>query len=196
MKSNPNRGLEVAYTKQAILDATEAIMREEGYAAVSSRRVAERAGYKSKLVHNHFRSMDELFLALFRRSEEAFLVSQARALASSHPLREIWNQWLTADTQLVVEFIALARHRQAIRDEIARSNDRVRAVQTAVIEQAVECAGLDPARYPPDVLAFIMAAISRTLVTEECLGASAAHASVRAFVDLHLRLLEKTSAGR
>src|SRR5689334_4579346 len=93
MKSHENRGFEVADTKQAILDATEAIMREEGYAAVSSRRVAERAGYKSKLVHNHFRSMDELFLALFRRSEEAFLASQARALASPHPLREIWNQW-------------------------------------------------------------------------------------------------------
>src|SRR5262249_22294781 len=38
-------------TRNAILDATEAIMREEGYAAVSSRRVAEKAGLKSQLVH-------------------------------------------------------------------------------------------------------------------------------------------------
>lgn len=191
MKSIDSKRLEVGDTKQAILDATESIMREEGYAAVSSRRVAERAGFKSKLVHNHFRSMDGLFLAVFRRSEEEFLARQARALASSNPLREIWNQWMTADTQLVVEFIALARHRQAIREEIARSNDRVRAIQTAVIEQAVQRARLGPARYPADVLAFIMAAISRTLVTEECLGANSAHASVRAFVDRHLRMLEE-----
>jgi AcrR family transcriptional regulator len=186
-------GNESAGTRQAILDATAMIMREDGYAAVSSRRVAERAGFKSKLVHYHFRTMDELFLAVFRCSEEEFLASQVRALAAANPVRELWLQWITADTRLVVEFIALASHREAIREEIARSNDRVRAMQTAVIGQALGKAGWDSGRFPPDVLAFLMAAISRTLVTEECLGASSAHSAMRAFVDRYLGELEESS---
>jgi TetR/AcrR family transcriptional regulator len=54
--------------RDAILDATESIMVEEGYAAVTSRRVAERAGLKSKLVHYYFRTMEDLFVAVYERS--------------------------------------------------------------------------------------------------------------------------------
>ena len=42
-------------TREAILDAAEAIMVEQGYAAVTFRLVEERAGLKSKLVHYHFK---------------------------------------------------------------------------------------------------------------------------------------------
>ena len=42
-------------------------MLEEGYAAVTSRRVAAQAGLKPQLVHYYFRTMDDLFLAAYRR---------------------------------------------------------------------------------------------------------------------------------
>ena len=42
-------------------------MLEEGYAAVTSRRVAAKANLKPQLVHYYFRTMDDLFLAIHRR---------------------------------------------------------------------------------------------------------------------------------
>ncbi|EUA30299.1 bacterial regulatory s, tetR family protein [Mycobacterium xenopi 4042] len=56
-----------------LLDAAEQLMLEEGYAAVTSRRVAQKAALKPQLVHYYFRTMDDLFLAAFRRrAEEGF----------------------------------------------------------------------------------------------------------------------------
>ncbi len=184
-----------ACTRQAILNATEAIMREEGYAAVSSRRVAERAGFKSKLVHYHFKTMDDLFLALYHRSEQQFEARHQQALQSHNPVRALWHLWeQSADTELVAEFIALANHRKAIRDNIARSNDRTREAQARVIARLWDQLGFDRDDVPAVVLAFLMAAISRTLVTEEGLGAGSGHGEVRAFMERYLQKLDATLA--
>src|SRR5688572_17461287 len=65
-----------------LLDAAERVMIAEGYAAVTSRRVAAEAGLKPQLVHYYFATMDDLFLAVFRRRAEVGLERQAAALAS------------------------------------------------------------------------------------------------------------------
>ena len=68
-----NRGL--------LLDAAEQLMIEEGYAAVTSRRLANKAGLKPQLVHYYFRTMEELFLEVFRRRGEEALEVHAQAAA-------------------------------------------------------------------------------------------------------------------
>jgi len=64
-------------------------MLEEGYAAVSSRRIAQKAGLKPQLVYYYFRTMDDLFLAAFRRRAEKGLERQAEAVASNQPLQAL-----------------------------------------------------------------------------------------------------------
>ena len=54
----------------AIMDATEKVIRDEGYAAVSSRRVAEVAAIQQSLVYYYFESMDDLLVATFQRRAE------------------------------------------------------------------------------------------------------------------------------
>lgn len=185
-----------AGTKSAILDATEKIMCEEGYAAVTSRRVAEVAGLKSQLVHYHFGTMDNLFLALFRRSEEEFLARQVRSLTSTTPLRSLWEQSLQqSDTRLTIEFIALSIHSKAIGDELARANETTRKIHTMVIANAIERGGGARPGFAPEVMAFLIAAVSRTLVTEEALGATSVHPAVHAFVEDCLSRLEPAPAG-
>ena len=177
-------------TRNAILDATAAIMREEGYAAVSSRRVEERAGFRSKLVHYHFKSMDELFLALFQRADESFQLRQEQALASDNPVGKLWQLWKhSADNELVAEFIALANHRKEIREEIRRANDRTREIQTAAIAQALAAADIDPVEFPPDVMAFLMAAVARTIATEKVLGSSLAHQASVAYIERRISVM-------
>ena len=84
-------GAETSETRGALLDAAEQLMLAEGYAAVTSRRVAAQAGLKPQLVHYYFRTMDDLFLAVFRRRAEQGLERQAEALASDQPLWALWD---------------------------------------------------------------------------------------------------------
>ena len=110
-------------------------MLQEGYAAVTSRRVASIAGLKPQLVHYYFRTMDDLFLALFRRRAEQGLERQRQALASPQPLWALWD--LSRDprgTALTMEFVALANHRKAIRAEIRTTSERFRDDQLRDLE--------------------------------------------------------------
>ena len=60
-------GAESSETRALIIEATEAVIREEGYAAASTRRVALRAGLKPSLVHYYFPTTDDLLLAVFEQ---------------------------------------------------------------------------------------------------------------------------------
>src|SRR3954453_21912510 len=90
-------------TREALIDATAQIMLEEGYAAATSRRVAAQAGVKPALVHYYFPTMDELYLAVFRRGAAVYLERQQEALSSDRPLHAFWDT-LTApkDTRLLL----------------------------------------------------------------------------------------------
>ena len=59
-----------AKNRAVLLDAAERLLLTEGYAAVTSRRVAAEAGLKPQLVHYYFATMDDLYLAVFRRRAE------------------------------------------------------------------------------------------------------------------------------
>src|ERR1700693_2877153 len=91
MPSGRRSGAPDAKNRGVLRDAAEQLMLEEGYAAVTSRRLADRAGLKPQLVHYYFRTMDDLFLAVFRRRAEQGLKSQARALESPQPLWALWR---------------------------------------------------------------------------------------------------------
>jgi AcrR family transcriptional regulator len=91
MKTNRRIGAEDSATRRMLLDAATRLMIEEGYAAVTSRKVAARAGLKPALVHYYFRTMDDLFVALVRRGARQNLARYAGALASPRPLRALWK---------------------------------------------------------------------------------------------------------
>ena len=139
-----------AKNRAVLLDAAERLLLTEGYAAVTSRRVAAEAGLKPQLVHYYFATMDDLYLAVFRRRAEEGLVRQAAALASDDPLRALWEFSLDdAGTALTYEFVALANHRKEIRSEIARYAERFRTMQVAALVDILESAGVDTSAFPP-----------------------------------------------
>ena len=67
------RGREATTT--AILDAAEELFSERGYAAVSVRDVAARAGVSHALVHRYIGSKAELFRAVLTQRENAILAA-------------------------------------------------------------------------------------------------------------------------
>lgn len=150
--TSPRRiGLEQSKTRALLLAAAEQLMREEGYAAVSSRRVASRAGLKPQLVHYYFRTMDDLFLALFRQRTDEALERHAAAMASDRPLEAMWEVSRDSEgTAMIIEFSALANHRKSIAAEIAHYGERLREMQVEALSRALAARGLDRETAPPD----------------------------------------------
>jgi AcrR family transcriptional regulator len=194
MASNRRIGAESSKTRAALLDATEQLMLEEGYAAVSSRRIAQRAGLKPQLVHYYFRTMDDLFLAAFRRRAESGLERQAQVVASDQPLRALWAFGDDpTGTALTMEFAALANHRKSVRAEIARYAESFRRRQTDVLAMVMEEHGVDTELFPPIALMVLITSVSQILVMEEALGMSAGHAETRELVARLLHQFEGRS---
>jgi AcrR family transcriptional regulator len=182
-----NRGL--------LLDAAEQLMLEEGYAAVTSRRLANKAGLKPQLVHYYFRTMDELFLEVFRRRAEEGLAVQARALQSPQPLWALWRFGTDPGfTRISMEFMALANHRKEMGAEIAYYAERFREEQRRAVTAALQRYGLntreDAGDVPPVVWTVLMTSLSRMLVLEQAIGMSGGHAETLELVESYLRRLE------
>jgi AcrR family transcriptional regulator len=186
-------GAEDSETRTALLDATEQLMLEEGYAAVSSRHIAQKAGLKPQLVHYYFRTMDDLFLAAFRRRAEQGLERQAQAIGSTQPLRALWQ--LSDDstgTALMMEFAALANHRKSIRSEIARYGELFRTRQAAVLAEVMEEHGIDTEDFSPLMVMVLITGVSQLLVMEDALGMTTGHAETRSVVERYLEQFETT----
>jgi AcrR family transcriptional regulator len=191
MASARRIGAPDAKNRGVLLDAAEQLMLEEGYAAVTSRRVAEKAALKPQLVHYYFRTMDELFLAAFRRRAEEGLEAQARALQSPQPLWALWRfSTDSAATAVTMEFVALANHRKALKAEIAYYAERFREEQRKALSTVLERYGIDLVEVPPLVWSVLMTSVSRVLVMEQALGMSAGHAETVEFVERYLHRLE------
>ncbi|WP_166905558.1 TetR/AcrR family transcriptional regulator [Mycobacterium sp. DL440] len=191
MASARRIGAPDAKNRIVLLDAAEALMIEEGYVAVTSRRVAERAGLKPQLVHYYFRTMDDLFLAVFVRRAEEGLVAQAAALKSPQPLWALWRFSIDPSaTRLTMEMTGLANHRKVLRAEIGRYAEMFRDAETKAIEGALRRYGVDASEVPPIVWTFIAASVSRVMVMEQALGMTAGHAEVLKFCEDWLRRLE------
>ncbi|MBV9950533.1 MAG: TetR/AcrR family transcriptional regulator [Acidimicrobiia bacterium] len=164
-------GSETSETRTRILDIVEQIMIEDGYAAVSSRRIAKEAGVTPALVHYYFGTLDDLFIAAVRRRGDQQRERQQRFLSSRQPLRALWS-FLDdqSGTGLLMELMALANHRKVIRAELARYADEFRALQLEALEHHLGGLGLDRELLPPALVLVGMAALSRTLVMEDALG--------------------------
>ena len=196
MASDRRIGGPDAKNRGVLLDAAEQLMLEDGYAAVTSRRVAERAGLKPQLVHYYFRTMDEMFIEVFRRRAKQGLDAQAQALESAQPLWALWDFGTDpASTQLTMEFMGLANHRKALRAEIAFYAERFREQQVAGDYQgAPPRYGYEVADVPPVVWAVFATSVTQVLVMERALGMSAGHAEMLAFCEEWLIRLEGARA--
>ncbi len=76
--------------KLQLLEAAEHCLLRDGYAALSTRAVAERANTPLSQIHYHFGSKQNLVLALLHHQNEKLLDRQATTFAQQLPLSERW----------------------------------------------------------------------------------------------------------
>jgi len=149
-----------------LFDATERVIARDGYPAVTSRSVGNEAGVDQKLVYYYFRTMEELVVATFQRRSEAFLAKLAELASDRSPVETLWELSSHRSGRLMIEFMAMAVHTPALRDEVAHYN----AAANALVELAL--ANHMPARSPeqpgfsPAFASFLIASLARNLILE------------------------------
>ena len=170
--------------RTALLDAVERLMLSEGYAAVTSRRVAAEAGVNAGLVYYYFGPMDNLFVEVFRRSAARMLGRQAEALASEQPLWALWD--LIGDqtnTALNLEFLALGNHRKVVMDEMKDFSVRFRRLQFDGLSKVLVKYGVDTKRWPAEAVMMFMDGIARFMGEERAYGLNLGHSQAIGVVE-------------
>lgn len=171
-------------TSNLLLDATERVMREDGYAAATSRRIADEAGLKQQLVYYYFETMDDLLLAAFKRRTALALARIDEETVAERPIHTIWDSWnTTVDAKLVFEFIALANHHEGIRDEVNRFTKLAREKHSAAIARQLREKNVDCGPLSADALAFMLYSTALVMGREAAMGVTESHADVRKLFD-------------
>ena len=181
--------------RRRILDAAELIMLEDGYAAVTSRRLESETGLK---VHYHFGSIDELFIAIVRRRGEGNVARLADALASPEPLRSWWR--LASDrrgSRLLVEITTAANHRPALQSEVAAFARETRRMQIDALDAILAEYGIDREEFPPALLAAAMQGLAFAMAYDQVAGFDTAQTEAADGMDrLLVRLEARRSSAR
>jgi AcrR family transcriptional regulator len=79
-------------TKERILDAARRCLLEEGYARLSTRRVAAEADMPLSQIHYHFGGKDGMVLALLEREDRQLIARQRRMYGEEAPLWKRYEQ--------------------------------------------------------------------------------------------------------
>ena len=173
-------------------------MLDEGYAAVTYRALAAKAGVTPALVQYYFPTLDDVFVAAIRRRVERNVERLVAALEqrADEPLRVLWEfSKEEATAALTTEFMALGNHRKSIRAEIAEVTERVRRVQLEAL-RAAWTTGPDRDLSPPALL-FLLTGVPKLLTLEAGVGVSTAHAEVVQAFERYLDAVEPpTGTGR
>ncbi|WP_164411960.1 TetR/AcrR family transcriptional regulator [Streptomyces salinarius] len=138
-------------TKRRLVEATAQLIDEEGWGAVTTRKVAERAGLRPGLVHYHFGSVNDLLVdaALVAVRQEVLgamaMMRQAGDVAEGlgHILHVVTGYGTEDATSVLFnEAMLAARHSDRLRSELAGLLAQWRA---AVTEWLRTSGGLDDA---------------------------------------------------
>jgi TetR/AcrR family transcriptional regulator len=183
---------------EALLDATERLLVEVGYAGVTTRRVAEEAGVRHGLVHYYFGSMEGLLGQTLERFVNR-LIDSLEALYSDPDLSfaDKWRlgaQFFLEDPtarfpKIMLELSALSWNAPALRDFLAHQYRRFHTVLEPHVAAAARRYGLDQQRFPlPAIMALLMS-MQLGIVVERLSGVETGHtelfASIQAWLDEH-----------
>jgi len=131
-------------TKQKILDAARECLLTEGYAAISTRKVADGAGVPLSQIHYHLGTKEELILNVLRAENDRLLERQADMFSQDLPLADRWLiacDYLDADIEsgyvrILGEMIAAGWSSNMVGDEVRQMLNGWTSVLTDVARRA------------------------------------------------------------
>lgn len=191
MATKRRLGSESSVTRSALMDAVEAVMREDGYGALTARSVAERAGLKHQLVYYYFQTLDDLLIAAYERHIAGYLARIEEALAGERPLHAFWSVHANpVNATLNMEFLSLANHNEAIRERTVSFGEHVRRLGLARLEALIRRPAPGMEAITPFAVTMAITSIGSVLGLESAIGISGGHAETRAMIEWCIDQLE------
>lgn len=196
--ASPRRvGAVTSKTRDQLLDAVEKLMSKTGYASVTFRAVAAKAGASAGLVQYYFPTLDDLFVAAVRRRSDQNVQRLTEALEArpDEPLRVLWEYSRDESTaSLTTEFLALGNHRESVTSVIAEVSEQVRRLQLDALGTAFGDQRIGDMELSPEALLFLLTGIPKLIRLEEGVGLSTTHAEIIEAFDAYLESVEPQAA--
>lgn len=158
-------GTSTRSTAQQILAAGRQALLDTGFAALSTRKVAEAAGVPLSQIHYHFGSKEQLILAMLRAENDSLVRRQAEMFTLDVPLSVRWDlscDYLDADLEsgyvrVLQEMMAAGWSSPDVRAAVSDLLDGWFGVLTDVVVAAPQ-AGVDLGPFEPRELVSLVAA--------------------------------------
>jgi AcrR family transcriptional regulator len=174
---------------EALLDAAERLLVSDGYAAISTRRVAQEAKVNHGLVHYYFGSMEELLMQVLERFTAGLVERQREMYGTDRPFLEKWREaWRYHEADLAAGYPKVWFELQAMAWNEPRLRERLVAVNAewrAVLEDAFEGAGgeLGLELPPASALVALVMMFAQGAQLERLLGIDQGHAELLGWID-------------
>src|SRR5262245_20413882 len=138
---------------EALLDAAERLLVAQGYAALTTRKLAGAAGINHGLVHYYFGSMEEVMIQLLERYTRRLIERQRAMYDAEGSFIDKWRAaWSFQEQDLAsgyskvwLELQALSWNRPDLRARIRRVDDEWRSVLMEAFEPALGAYGIEGA---------------------------------------------------
>ena len=191
MAATRRMGLENSSSRTALMDGVEAVMREQGYAALTARSVAESAGLKHQLVYYYFQTMDDLLMATYQRHIGRVQAQIEGAFRQPRPLHAFWDVCSNPhDARLNMEFMGLANHNDAIRAVTIDFGEKLRRIGLGEAAAGIDASAMGAEVFSPLAVTQAIAAIGSTVGIEAALGIQGGLDETRRMVAWWLNRLE------
>lgn len=191
MATTRRMGSETSEVRAMLLDGVENVMREDGYGALTARKVAERAGLKHQLVYYYFQTLDDLLLATYQRHIDRYLQRVHAALESTRPLRAFWQVHANpVDAVLNMEFLSMANHNDAIRTRTIAFGEHVRRLGLEPLERLLQKPEGGHDAVSAFAVTMAISSVGSILGLETAIGIAGGHAETRALIEWCIDALE------
>ena len=188
---------------QSLLDAAEGLLKEVGYAGITTRALAEKAGVNHGLVHYYFGSMEEVFVQVLERFTEKLVERQREMYAADVPFIDKWRTaWDFQETDLDdgynkiwLELQAMSWNHPEMKERIAQVDSEWRAVLIDAFSAALEDYGVTD-QFPPAAMVAMVMTISQGFTLERLSNIQEGHREMLAWIDAWLVSLEEAKAAR
>src|SRR5688572_29256560 len=173
--------------EEALLDAAERLLVDMGYAAITTRKLAEQAGVNNGLVHYYVGSNENLLVRALERFTERLIERQRELYASELPFVEKWRtamRYLVSEDvtyeKVWLELQAMAWNDEGLRDRLARVNAEWRGVLTEAFREPHRELGVE---MPLEALVSLVITFNVGIMVERLGGIDAGHTELLGWID-------------
>jgi AcrR family transcriptional regulator len=193
-------------TKAKILDAAFRRLAREGYAALSMREIAKDAGVNHALINYHFRTKDQLVIAVLDAANRQLLERQQRMYRSPGGFAEKWaaarefyrSDFASGFVRMQAELWAASFANPGLRDKFLPRVLAWKQVVREGVDEALavlkDCGVKLPAPFTADVIATWVSEFWLGMEFADLLGAPEDKVRHRAALDAMHKLLEDLDA--